>query len=116
MVAYNAQYYKDNKDTMDKRTAAYHEKHTVFVGMRLNKERDGDIIAKLNSFGKNEKTGYIRQLIRDDIKRTGWQVPDVQTDLPPVEPVPTVEMPPVEPVPTTDMTLEKDDAMKLLGL
>lgn len=79
MVAYNAEYYAKNKEDMNKRTAAYHEKHTSFVGLRFNKEKDFDILTRLKYV--DNKTNYVRDLIRDDIKRTGWQVPPSPAEL-----------------------------------
>lgn len=43
-----------------------YEKKRMCVNIRLNKEIDLDIIEKLNNIGN--KQGYIKELIRKDIK------------------------------------------------
>lgn len=43
-----------------------YEKKRMCVNIRLNKETDLDIIEKLNNIGN--KQGYIKELIRKDIK------------------------------------------------
>lgn len=45
----------------------YDEKHIRSVYMKLNKVYDADILEKLDSVGN--KQGYIKDLIRNDIKR-----------------------------------------------
>lgn len=99
--------YEKNKKAHHAARLKYAKNHEKFISLRLNIDNDADIIARIDSV--DNKQGYIKQLVRDDIKRIGWQMPAL-------EPVSTVDLPPVEPVPSTDMTLEKDDAMKLLGL
>lgn len=42
---------------------------TVSVNLRLNINTDADIIAKLDTV--KSKMGYIKQLIRDDMKKNG---------------------------------------------
>lgn len=79
MVAYNAEYYQKNKKAFHKRTAEYHREHTRFIGIRLHVEHDRDVLAKLDA--EDTKAGYIKRLIRDDIKRTGWQVPPSPAEL-----------------------------------
>ena len=49
--------------------ARYNEKNVVQVKMGFNKKTDSDIIEKLNSV--ENKTGYIKDLIREDIKKEG---------------------------------------------
>lgn len=80
-------------------TAKYQGENTKFMGFRFNLTHDWDILAKLEA--APNKAGYIKQLIRDDIKRTGFDpgpkpekhyVPPTIEELPPVEPVPTVDM------------------------
>lgn len=44
----------------------YHKEHHVRVGIILNKERDADVIEHLGT--KPSKSGYIKQLIRKDMK------------------------------------------------
>lgn len=45
----------------------YHKAHTVSVNVRLMKNTEQDIIQKLDSVPN--KAGYIKGLIREDIKR-----------------------------------------------
>ena len=126
MVAYSADYYSKNKSEMNKRTAKYHEQNTKFVGFRFNNYSDWDILAKLDAV--TNKAGYVKQLIRDDIKRTGFD-PGPKPTKPGAPPDPST-LPPVEPVPTVDMDewrkehpellppeeLSKEEALKLLGM
>lgn len=44
----------------------YEKTNTVQLKMKLNRNTDADILAKLESVGN--KQGYIKELIRDDIK------------------------------------------------
>ena len=44
----------------------YDKENTVFVGLKLNLRTDAVIIAQLDA--QENKQGYIKQLIRDDIK------------------------------------------------
>ena len=48
-------------------SARYDAEHTQRVYIKLNKKTDKDILEKLNSTGN--KQGYIKNLIRADIKR-----------------------------------------------
>ena len=50
-----------------KASAKYDAEHTQRVYIKLNKKTDKDILEKLNSTGN--KQGYIKNLIRADIKR-----------------------------------------------
>ena len=54
--------------------AKYDKTHTVQVQLKLNKKTDDDIIAHLNAL-KN-KQGYIKNLIREDIKKNYKKVID----------------------------------------
>lgn len=45
--------------------------NTKQVGLRLNRNQDGDIIDYLEASGTPSQT--IRRLIREEIARTGWQ-------------------------------------------
>lgn len=45
----------------------YHKAHTVAINIRLMKNTEQDIIAKLDSVPN--KAGYIKSLIRADIER-----------------------------------------------
>lgn len=67
-------YYEKNKAAHFKATAEYQKEHTKFIGLRFNIEYDHDILSRLDSV--KSKVGYIKQLIRDDIKRTGFEVPE----------------------------------------
>ena len=49
--------------------AKYDKAHTTGLYLKLNKETDKDIIEKLDASGN--KQGYIKQLIRSDIKKEG---------------------------------------------
>lgn len=42
------------------------KENTVVITMKLNKKQDADIIEKLNSV--DNKQGYLKELIRADIK------------------------------------------------
>ena len=44
----------------------YNKEHTVSIQVRLNKSIDADILAKLGAVPS--KMGYIKELIRKDIK------------------------------------------------
>ena len=48
-------------------TAKYQEANTRLYSLRLNFNTDQDIIEKLNSV--ESKAGYIKELIRQDIRR-----------------------------------------------
>ncbi len=47
----------------------FNKKKTISVHLRLNKNTDADIIAKLESV--TSKMGYIKQLIRADMEKNG---------------------------------------------
>lgn len=53
-------------EAQKKATRKYDEKATVQFKMKLNKTTDADILAKLDSVGN--KQGYIKELIRNDLK------------------------------------------------
>lgn len=46
--------------------ARWDKENTVVITMKLNKNQDADIIEKLNSV--DNKQGYLKELIRADIK------------------------------------------------
>ena len=48
-------------------TAKYDEKNTVQIKLKLNRKTDADILAELERVGN--KTGYIKDLIRQNIER-----------------------------------------------
>lgn len=48
--------------------AAWDKKHTAYIGLKLNKRTDADLIAKLDSVPS--KQGYIKDLIRADLARS----------------------------------------------
>ena len=54
--------------------AKYNKENTTFIGLRFNNKSDWDIVSKLGDVPS--KLSYIRQLIRDDIVRTRWPVPE----------------------------------------
>lgn len=49
--------------------AKFVKEKTISVNLRLNKNTDSDIIAKLGSVPS--KMGYIKRLIREDIAKNG---------------------------------------------
>ena len=49
--------------------AKYDASHTRKIVMKLNKETDKDILERLDQVPN--KQGYIKELIRDDIKKSG---------------------------------------------
>lgn len=55
-----------NKATI--RQARYDEKNTRIVKMKLNLKKDRDILEKLDS--EPNKQGYIKKVIREDIKKS----------------------------------------------
>ena len=50
--------------------AKYDAEHTTGVYLKLNKKNDADILDRLASV--SNKQGYIKELIREDIKRRGY--------------------------------------------
>lgn len=56
-------------DSNLKAIAKFNRESTTSVNLRLNKNTDADIIAKLESVPS--KMGYIKQLIRADIAKNG---------------------------------------------
>lgn len=46
---------------------AWDKAHTAFIGLKLNKNTDAEIIAKLETVPS--KQGYIKELIKADILR-----------------------------------------------
>lgn len=48
-------------------TAKYTRENCVMLSLKLNKTTDADVLKKLNEV--ESKQGYIKQLIREDIKR-----------------------------------------------
>ena len=56
-------------DAKRKTNMDYDRKSTKLIGMKLNKNTDADILAFL---AKQENIqGYLKQLIREDMKKTG---------------------------------------------
>lgn len=53
-------------DAQKRASKKYDETHTVQIKLKLNKKTDHDIIQKLDSV--HSKQGYIKELIRNDIK------------------------------------------------
>lgn len=50
--------------------AKYDAEHTTGVYLKLNNKNDADILDRLASV--SNKQGYIKELIREDIKRRGY--------------------------------------------
>ena len=53
-----------------KAPAKYDAEHTTGVYLKLNNKNDADILDRLASV--SNKQGYIKELIREDIKRRGY--------------------------------------------
>lgn len=53
-----------------KAQAKYDAEHTTGVYLKLNNKNDADILDRLASV--SNKQGYIKELIREDIKRRGY--------------------------------------------
>lgn len=64
-VLTDAQYRKKREEA----TARWRKEHSASVNLSLNKEKDADIIAWLETH--KPKQAYIRRLIRDDMERGG---------------------------------------------
>ena len=60
-----ARNYEVSKEAQKRATAKYDAANTVQFKMKLNKNTDSDILKKLDSV--ENKQGYIKGLIRDDI-------------------------------------------------
>ena len=60
-------YMKKNSDARIRANAKYNKENTKNVVLHLNINTDKDILDHLD--GKENKTGYIKDLIRDDIKK-----------------------------------------------
>lgn len=54
------------KDSVKRAVAKYDAKYTVHIGLKFNKKTDKDILARLDK--EPNKQGYIKKLIRADIK------------------------------------------------
>lgn len=102
---------KKQKESRRKAQAKYNATNTTFIGLRFNNNSDWDIVAKLKAVPS--KIIYVRRLIRDDIKRTGFD-PGPKPKKP-GEPPDPADLPPVQPVPTVDLSAE-EEARRLLGL
>lgn len=63
-------------EALKKAIRKYDKDHTKQILLKLNKGTDADILQKLDEV--DNKQGYIKGLIRDDIK-SGTQKPDVGT-------------------------------------
>lgn len=57
---------KKPSDAQKRASAKYDAANTVQFKMKLNKTRDADILSHLETVGN--KQGYVKELIRDDIK------------------------------------------------
>ena len=56
-----------NSDAKIKAANKYNKTHTKIIPIRLNLEIDADILEKLDNV--SSKMGYIKNLIREDIKK-----------------------------------------------
>ena len=56
-------------DAKRKTNMDYDRKNTKLIGMKLNKNTDADILAFLAKQGNIQ--GYLKALIREDMKKTG---------------------------------------------
>jgi hypothetical protein len=52
-----------------KAQARYDKKNTVSVSLKFNKKTDADILERLDEV--NSKQGYIKTLVREDMKKKG---------------------------------------------
>lgn len=108
-------YYETHKKEHNERTAAYAKEHMRAIGVKFHVENDWDVLARLDSVPN--KMQYIRQLIRDDIKRTGFQVPDS-----PAKQNFDAQQPMIDELNrqytenVKRLQKERDDAMRMLGL
>ena len=69
MILQNRQTSEKLSDTKRKTNMDYDRKNTKLIGMKLNKNTDADILAFL---AKQENIqGYLKALIREDMKKTG---------------------------------------------
>lgn len=55
------------KDSVKRAVAKYDAKNTIHIGLKFNKKTDKDILARLSK--EPNKQGYIKKLIRADIKK-----------------------------------------------
>lgn len=63
-------YYEKNKSKHVESQRRYDKENVAQIRIALNKKYDADIIAYVKLL--ENKNGYLKQLIRDDIKRTGY--------------------------------------------
>ena len=61
-------------DAQKKAQAKYDKENTVMTAIKLNKNNDLDIIKKLETV--DNKQGYIKELIRRDLKMKKWYLID----------------------------------------
>lgn len=76
-----------NPEVANRATSKYQKEKMRTIGVKFHLKNDADILAKLDDVPN--KVNYIRQLIREDILRTGWKPPMAMAELPPK--VPTAE-------------------------
>ena len=60
---------KMTKESTIKAINKFNKEKTKLVNVRLNVNTDADILAKLETVGS--KMGYIKRLIREDMKKNG---------------------------------------------
>lgn len=58
---------RSRSESLKKAQEKYQKEKTTLINIRLNNEKDKDIIEQLKT--KGSKQGYIKQLIRADIER-----------------------------------------------
>ena len=95
----------EKKKRHAKAVHAYQQENTKFIGLRFNIYGDTDykVLARLDHERESggNMAGYIKNLVIEDIKRTGFD-PGPKPTKPGAPPDPST-LPPVEPVPTVDM-------------
>lgn len=69
MILQNRQTSEKLSDTKRKTNMDYDRKNTKLIGMKLNKNTDADILAFLEK--QENIQGYLKRLIREDMKKTG---------------------------------------------
>lgn len=56
-----------SSDAVRKAVKKYDSENTVFIGLKLNRKTDADIIKRLEI--ESNKQGYIKQAIRNDMNK-----------------------------------------------
>ena len=55
-------------DAQKRATAKYNREHSTYISLKLNRETDADIIGQLAA--QQNRQGYIKDLIRQDMKKS----------------------------------------------